>query len=234
MLTRESLVASLTSVEQSVALLEAITDAQIEKLLPAYSDFERSTTQALRYAKRLRLAFLRKLDPLDEGYVELEPPDPVVLTKAGLLPSTTGWASYLDVGLPQRIQPDVVTQIRNNAGNIINPQLPSNLPAFYDGDKIHGNLGDAFVGSVSTSITAVDQDATKITIWISIGTAARLYSKTIPLTQGWNEPERVNFVFAGYMLATFVANGGRVMCETDGAVDLTATGFLFQRTHAGR
>lgn len=151
----------------------------------------------------------------------------------------TGWASYVDTqytsGSPFAVSTNTDTSVPNNAGNIIQSQKPTDIPAFYSAGKITGRSGD----SLSMQLfffavpTIVDQN---IEIWIDIGApVGELYRQTFSFPKGTGQPRGIMYALpATYQLSTWQDNGGTLRVRSNGAMNIYGITYNFTRTHKAR
>lgn len=242
MTVRESIVDSLQRVMQVESLLEGsvasiTTDFTNLKLLPVDQvlqtrvyEFRQRLASLTSFANRLREQHFRLLDPNDEGFLTVVPPPPYDVTPFGIIPRVSGLSNYNGSGV-QSVAKDAVAQVANDRTTVNETQKPADIATFYDGNLIPGRQGDGILGSATMIVTPTTPDATYIEFWIETGAGNRNFAQRLVLTGGWNTPQRVTFLFAGYMGQFWAANGGRVMCQPDGDVDLSLKTFTFTRTH---
>jgi hypothetical protein len=159
----------------------------------------------------------------------------------------TGWASYVDTqytaASPLTISANTPTKLPNNAGTIVNPQLPQDVSSFWDdqNQKILGREGDGL--GMSLFFYAVPSAANQtMDMYIDItggtGTPAhlsKLYFQTFPFPKGAGEARGILFdVTAAYNLDTWESNGGDIYIVSPNDIDVYGMNFNFLRTHKAR
>ena len=150
----------------------------------------------------------------------------------------TGWAQYADTQYtdiaPFSILADTDTVLPNNAGNVIESQLPADVSTFYSAGKITGRNGDGLGITIDFTATPTAGSATFIEVWIDIGGAVgQLYRRIISFPKGTGVERPVNFTVIGYTLGTWEANGGTVYVRSNGPVDIYGQRYVLTRTHKG-
>lgn len=150
--------------------------------------------------------------------------------------SSTGWASYVDtqytVGSPFSLSAGVNTNLPNNAGTIINSQIPSDIASFYTAGKITGRNGDGLAMQLFFFATPTTPNQ-YIDIWIDIGGAiGQLYRQTFSFPRGAGITRGIMYTLpAAYTLATWQANGGTVRVLSDAICTIYGITYNFARTH---
>jgi len=159
----------------------------------------------------------------------------------GQLNKRTGWASYKDtvytLASPFTILDTVTSAIPNNAGTVINNQLPLGVTSFYNSGtgKITPELeGDYYITTIrlKASTTAVMGGHADFGIDIG-GALGVIFKETIIFAKGANVEHNFAFVCPGYTAATFVANGGipKLTALGGGDVKIYDIEYQIDRTH---
>jgi hypothetical protein len=153
----------------------------------------------------------------------------------------TGWASYKDtfytLASPFTILDTVTSAIPNNAGTIINNQLPLGVTSFYDSGtgKITPELvGDYYVTTIRLKASTTATLGGHADFGIDVGGALGvIFKETVIFAKGANVEHNFAFVCPGYTAATFVANGGipKLTALGGGDVKIYDIEFQIDRTH---
>lgn len=157
----------------------------------------------------------------------------------------SGWASYVDtvnvdLGSAQVIPADTDTILNNNAGNVIDSQIPYDITEFYNGTtkKITGRNGDNL--DIMVYFKAVPNAANQyIDIWIDItgGTGtptnlANLYKQTFSFPKGSGVERGILYALpSAYTLNTWEANGGSVYVRSNANLSVYEINYNFDRSH---
>jgi hypothetical protein len=101
----------------------------------------------------------------------------------------SGWADYVDTqytsGSPLALVANTDTNLPNNAGTIRNAHLPSDIAQFYDGTKILGVDGDAYLWTLDFKVTPTNANTTYLETWIDIGgEIGELYRRIVTFPKG--------------------------------------------------
>jgi hypothetical protein len=156
-------------------------------------------------------------------------------------PVFTGWAQYKDttynVGSPLVMASTVRTKLLNNAGIVLNSQLPTGVTSFWDettNKLLAVNENDSFILDVrfKAKSTSVNDS---FTISIDIGGAlgeitanSKLFIKAANTEQNFSIPLHY---FTG---STFITNGGEIYIQsTTGELSIYDINFLITRVHKG-
>lgn len=169
---------------------------------------------------------------------------PILTNGSGIIDST-GWATYVDTqytsGAPFSVLANTVTNLPNNAGNIIDSQKPSDITTFYDGTVVTGRNGDNL--DLQIYFLATPTSANQwVEIWIDItgGTGtpanlANLYRQTFTFPKGAGTERGVVYALpSSYTLGTWEANGGVVKIESDAALTIHGITYNLDRSHKAR
>lgn len=148
----------------------------------------------------------------------------------------TGWASYADTqyttGSPLALTSDVATVMPNNAGAVIETQLPYDVASFYSGGKIRSKDGDGilitidFIGRPSTATE------TSLDVWLDIGSpVGEFYRTTMTFPKGNGVNRHFAIAIGPYSGATWAANGATVYCQSDAPLSIFGVRYVVQRLH---
>lgn len=151
----------------------------------------------------------------------------------------SGWGQYQDTqytqGSPFSLTADTDTILPNNAGSVIESQLPTDVAELYDGSVITGRNGDGILITVDMNATPTSVAATALEVWIDIGApVGELYRRILTFPKGNGVERAINFSVSGYTLGTWEANGGTVYVRSNGPVDIHAIRYVITRTHKAR
>lgn len=159
----------------------------------------------------------------------------------GQLKKATGWASYRDTvytgGSPFTIGNGVTSAIPNNAGTVINNQLPLGVTSFYNSGtgKITPELvGDYYITTIRLKATTTATLGGHADFGIDIGgSLGVIFKETVIFAKGVGVEHNFAFVCPGYTAATFVANGGipKLTALGGGDVKIYDIEFQIDRTH---
>ena len=162
---------------------------------------------------------------------------------AGLLNSnfvenydTTGWAQYSDTQYtavsPFSLVADTDTLMPNNAGSVVDSQLPSDITSYYSGGKITGQAGDGVLITVDLIAVPTNANTTTIEIWFDIGGAVgELYRRIVTFPKGVGVDRPISFSVSGYQLDTWETNGAAVWVNANGTCDLSLIRYVVSRSH---
>lgn len=224
------------------AEVEAVAD-QLPGLLAAFGSevtgsnyklAEELHTRLVRahiYARAVSRQTLARLETL--GDVESIPPTPISLTPYGLVERITGFSSYVS-SLVQDIVAGVETQLLNDRATVNETQTPPDIDTFYDGNRFRGSFGDALLYRVTFKATPTDiaDIASELSIWLDYGApGVQLFKQTKPLILGYGVAEPVTFLVPIFVGTLYSQNGGRLMVQADGDIEISQTQYLINRLH---
>lgn len=133
------------------------------------------------------------------------------------------------------ITADTLTALPNNKGGVLILQQVEGIENWIDNTGLitppNGN-GDGYDLRV-TFVADPSVNNRNLTISIDIGFADPIASETKRLARGSNVDTDVLFTLPIYTLGTFLANGGRINIECDGAVEVYDIVFFISRTYKG-
>jgi len=155
----------------------------------------------------------------------------------------TGWANYADTVYtslsPFTILDGATAILPNNAGTILNSQIPTGVTSFYNSttQKITPeNNGDYYIVTVRFKGKTTAPSASYLDFGIDIGGALGLqFRETKTFSKGAGIEHQFSIVVPLYTAATFISNGGQVKI-TSGNGDITLHDISFQidRTHKAK
>jgi len=130
----------------------------------------------------------------------------------------TGWAVYQDtaytIGSPFSILTGVTSTLPNNAGTVINTQIPTGVTSYYNSatNKITpANNGDYYTTTIRFKATTTAPTAGYFDFGIDIGGALGVqFKETKIFAKGAGIEHNFSIVVPMYSGATFIANGGLV------------------------
>lgn len=150
--------------------------------------------------------------------------------------NANGWGYYSDSVLTNLTISTTLTQLTINSlgSNTNTDYLPKEIRGVSDlwtANKITlPNIGDAFDIRLDLEIISKTGSPTRLDLYLDIGSGTPIYvvSRLIGLSK--IPPYKVSLGFPGFSLATFNANGGRLMLQTDtGSLDLGIRGIMMKR-----
>lgn len=158
---------------------------------------------------------------------------------ASEISKASGWAVYSDTvytsGSPFSVVADTDTVLPNNAGSIVDSQLPEDVDTFYNGTTITGRNGDGVTLTVDLVATPSSVAATTLEVWFDIGGAVgELYRRIITFPKGTGVDRPLNFTINGYTLGTWETNGATVYVRSNGPLTLHAIRYIIARSHKAR
>ena len=168
----------------------------------------------------------------DIGPVEAIPPTAITLTPYGIIERVTGFSSYISSGI-QNLLAGVVTAVLNDRTTVAEDQTPPDIDTFYDGNRFRANVADALLIRITLNVKATDiaNIASELSLWLDIGSGARLFPQVRPLVLGYNVSEPVTYLVPLYAGQTFAANGAILRAEADGAVEISNVSYFVTRLH---
>ncbi|TVZ52891.1 hypothetical protein [Dokdonia sp. Hel_I_53] len=153
----------------------------------------------------------------------------------------TGWAVYNDTqftsAAPGFVAANTSYFLPNNAGNKIESQLPTDVPTFYDEttEKITGRNGDGLNVVIEFKLRPLTNGTVRVNLSIDIGGGVgEIYPRSFVLTRGINQEHFYLSSFNAYTLGTWEANGGSVIIEATGNVEVYDIRYVLTRTHKAR
>ena len=151
----------------------------------------------------------------------------------------TGWASYADTqytsGSPLAISGNAIVAVPNNAGTVIETQLPPDLTTLYSGGKIRAKNGDALLLTIDFAGTPSTATETHLDVWLDIGGAiGEFYRTTVTFPKGNGATHRFAIALGPYAGATWEANGATVYCQPNANLSLYEVRYMIQRVHKSR
>lgn len=172
-----------------------------------------------------------------DGMFELEIVNGIAIVSANQ--DLTGWAQYQDtqytVGAQFSVLAGTDTILPNNAGLVIESQLPSDITSFYSAGKITGRNGDGISITVDMIVTPSSGVATYVEVWFDIGSpVGELYRRILTFPKGAGVELPINFTVIGYTLETWEANGALVYIKSNGPITVYNQRYVITRTHKAR
>ncbi len=154
----------------------------------------------------------------------IEPDDEQVLYPVPNL-RNPGWATYKDTvytsGSPFAIASGVTSTLPNNAGTIVNTNLPNNTADFYNASTLKllpSAAGEHYIFTIKFSVVAASGTVNFLEFAIDVGgTLIAKQTKTLP--KG-TVAHNISIVCQVGILDTFITNGGLVKI-TSGAVNMS-------------
>lgn len=150
--------------------------------------------------------------------------------------SDSGWGQYADTaytsGSPFSLVASIDTKVPNNAGIVIESQLPADITTYYDGVVITGKNGDSAWITIDLKALPTNPSTTYIEIWFDIGgSVGELYRRIITFPKGNGVERPINFTVGVYSLDTWETNGATVYCNANNTCDLYDIRYVISRTH---
>lgn len=151
----------------------------------------------------------------------------------------TGWAQYSDnqytSGSPFALLADTDTLMPNNAGSVINGQIPLDITSYYSDGVITGNNGDSVLITVDLVAVPTNVGTTTIEVWFDIGgSIGELYRRTVSFPKGVGVSRPISFTVSAYQLDTWELNGASVWARANGTCDLYDIRYIITRTHSAK
>lgn len=158
--------------------------------------------------------------------------------------TTTGWAVYNDTqytsGSPLAISSGQKRTLPNNAGSVIESQLPSDVDHFYvnSGDTtITGRNGDGLLWTIEFKVKPTSA-ASDIRVYTAVdigGSVGEIYPRELSLTKGNGIEHYYLITNSGYTLDTWESNGGKVKIQAiNGPIAVYDIRYVITRTHRAR
>ena len=162
--------------------------------------------------------------------------DLTVVEQASGAIQTTGWADYVDTQYtsesPFSLAADTPVDLPNNAGTVVNSQIPDDITAFYDGEVITGREGDGMIVTINFDALPTNANTTYLEVWIDIGgSVGELYRRIVSFPKGNGVVRPVTMSTAVYTLDTWESNGGTVRVSANNTCDIYDIRYLFHRLH---
>lgn len=154
--------------------------------------------------------------------------------------NTTGWGYYVDTayteGSPLSIAAGNVAVLANNAGTVIESELPSDVATFYNGSRVQGtNSGDGLEMRINFKAkTTSNTGAFAVIFDISAaGDGTNIISKrSSSFVRGTATEQSYSFSTSLFSLNSFVANGCLISFESiTGTSSVYDINFLIKRDH---
>lgn len=155
----------------------------------------------------------------------------------------TGWASYTSTahtsGSPLVINSGVTATLPNNAGTVINNQLPIGVSSFYDSTTnkfTPQNDGDYYTVTIRFKALTTAPTAGYLDFGIDIGGALGVqFKETKIFAKGAGIEHNFSIVIPCYTGSTFIANGGLMkLTSGNGNMSVYDINFQFDRTHKAK
>lgn len=152
----------------------------------------------------------------------------------------TGWASYRDtshtVGSPLVILDTVTATVTNNAGTVINSELPAGVTSFYNSgtSKLTPELdGDYYIFAIRFNAKNSATLGGYMDFGIDVGGAVGvIFKETLIFPKGAGVEHNFTVSCPGYTAATFIANGGLVKLTAGGGdLDIYDIEYQITRVH---
>lgn len=166
---------------------------------------------------------------------------PITLKPVPSEAGTTGWGVYNDTQYtevsPLTLVAGVKVPLTIATGSSIETQLPTDVTSFWDytTNTIKGNNGDGRLILIEFSAKPTDPSTSYLDISIDIGgSIGEIYPDTKIFPKGQGAARNIIYTISGYTLGTWEVNGGKVMLESDGAVDIYSIRAVIKRDHKGR
>lgn len=156
--------------------------------------------------------------------------------------NVTGWANYVDSQYTDG-SPLVLTtaegliNLPNNAGNTIESFLPIGMSSFYDGTKIIGLTGNAYVITMEYKVRPTSAAASpRILTSIDIGGAVgNIFQRDFTMGKGNGVIHNYLSAFLYFTLDTWEANGGTVKVQAIGSdVEIFDIRYLISLQHLNK
>lgn len=165
------------------------------------------------------------------------------LTRKDYVDGLTGWASYTDTaytsGAPFTINSGVTSTLPNNAGTVINNQLPAGVTSFYNsgtGKFTPITDGDYYIVTIRFKAQTTAPTAGYFDFGIDIGGALGVqFKETKIFAKGAGIEHNFSVTVPCYTGSTFVANGGLIkLTSGNGNMTVYDINFQFDRVHKSK
>ena len=156
------------------------------------------------------------------------------------LAAMSGWASYVDTEYTEENPLELGsnrqwTELPNNAGFVIDSQLPSDIDSFYEDGKITGRSGDGVGIAIRFKMQASTNGLVAFNTGVDIGgDFGVIFETNHTPPKGRNTEQPITHSFQGYQLDTWEANGGVVKIAPRNAIRVYDIQFFIQRLHKAR
>lgn len=150
----------------------------------------------------------------------------------------TGWASYNDTEYTSSNKLSLTAgqdnQLSNNAGSVVNNQLPLGVTSFWSNNKITPHRsGDAYVLRITFS-SEIANSAGYFDLKIDIGGSQGVILNKVDLfPKGGNTPHTFSTSNLIYTGDTFLANGGTIKINPSHTMLIWDINILIARIHKG-
>ena len=134
---------------------------------------------------------------------------------------------------PLTVLSDIDTQLPNNKGNILNISAPTAATTWCESDgklnNDNGN-GDSFLTRITFKVLP-QLNNRNLSINLNIGgSQGIIWEVTERLSRGANTESKISLVIPYYILNTFYSNGGSLIINCDGNIDVYDIVYLIQKT----
>lgn len=165
------------------------------------------------------------------------------MVNLGTLKTYTGWAQYTDTiytsGSPFTVTSGSTSTLPNNAGTVLNTQLPTGVTSWYNPatNKITPSLdGDYYITTIRFKAMTTAPTAGYFDFGVDIGGALGVqFKETKIFAKGAGIEHNFSVIVPMFAAATFIANGGLVKITAgNGNMTIYDISFQIDRTHKSK
>lgn len=144
----------------------------------------------------------------------------------------TGWAVYRDTaytsGSPFVISSGTKVTLPNNAGTVLDSELPDGVTEFYDGTKLVPDLvNNYYVLTVRFKASYSGGTAAVAEFGVDIGQASDIFQEVLQFPKGSGTVHAFSLVVPHYTGNDFVTNGGLVKLESIAGGNISVYGIEY-------
>jgi hypothetical protein len=172
-------------------------------------------------------------------YSDGETPGGVVVATSGDAIKETGWAVYRDTQYTS-VSPFVISDgnvviLPNNAGTVVDNQLPPGVTAFYDGvtNKLTPKqVGDYYIFTIRfKGVSTINGSFLDFGV-NTLAPTGYIFRETEPFSKGAGTEHAFSFTCPGFVSSNFFNNGGKVMLSSvNGEADIYDIEYQIVRVH---
>lgn len=160
----------------------------------------------------------------------------IAVTQDGNGNSVTGWAQYTDNGLITTTVANTPEQLQLAKDSVIENELPEGIATYWNDSSytIPGRLNDGISVQLSFSAEPFAPNLW-LDVWLDLGGSfTKLYPQTFAFPKGSGEVRSIIYALPSlFQGSTWVANGAKIMIESNGAVEISNARLNVTRTHKG-
>jgi hypothetical protein len=160
----------------------------------------------------------------------------LAVTQNGNGNGVTGWAQYNDNGLITTTVANTPEQLQLAKDVVIENQLPEGIATYWNDSTytIPGRLNDGIAMQLSFSAEPFAPNLW-LEVWLDLGGSfTKLYAETFVFPKGSGEVRNILYALPSlFQGSTWVANGAKIMIESNGAVEISNARLNVTRVHKG-